>query len=263
MIENRKNRFTIQNQFVAYLDILGYESLVKEKGIPEFAEILDDCIDRSKKMIETFRIIDIAKMRKSENELADFEVKLTDFEVKMKVFSDNFFLHTTRNWLNLISLTTFLQSTFLKHGVFIRGALCYGEICSSEDFVCGDALVEAYKLENEIAIYPRVILDDSFINEACKIHPFNIRFAINAPERLFKRWVFYKDDTDGYKYLDYLTASASVGDLDYFEYIRMQKGLIEKNLEESKNNRVRQKYQWVKNYHNNFCEEHGYEKYLI
>jgi hypothetical protein len=46
----------------------------------------------------------------------------------------------------------------LAHGFLIRGGITVGELFHDNGIVFGKALVEAYELESEVAIYPRVII---------------------------------------------------------------------------------------------------------
>lgn len=43
-------------------------------------------------------------------------------------------------------------------GELVRGGLCVGNVFADEYFVDGPALIEAYELESEVAVVPRVVL---------------------------------------------------------------------------------------------------------
>ncbi len=51
----------------------------------------------------------------------------------------------------------------LRLGLLIRGALSFGELLHIDDIVFGEALVDAYRLESEVAINPRVVVSDTVL----------------------------------------------------------------------------------------------------
>ena len=51
-----------------------------------------------------------------------------------------------------------MQYNFILEDIFIRGAIAQSELYMDENTVIGPALVEAYNLESEFAVYPRIIL---------------------------------------------------------------------------------------------------------
>jgi hypothetical protein len=153
-----------------------------------------------------------------------------------------------------------MQRYFLEKGVFVRRSLSYGELYFDEKFVCGAGISHAYKLENEIAIFPRIIVDESFIAAYRELGELDL----TTTEALCL-------DFDGFYFLDYLRTlenginmtpvgketesldeSIKMKRTDFFQVHKEQ---IETNLANNKNPRVLQKYQWCKNYHNQVCDE--------
>jgi len=60
-----------------------------------------------------------------------------------------------------------LQVVLASKDIWLRGAITSGEtfIDTEENQIIGKAYIDAYKLENTYAIYPRVIIDTKIINE--------------------------------------------------------------------------------------------------
>jgi len=235
---NEKKDFVGENRFIAYLDILGYESHIAKIGVSGLANVLNESIKQSKEMITYFQ--------KANEERSD------NYDFDIKVFSDNFFFCTKKDWFGLALLSSLVQGGLMLSGILVRGSICYGEIYFSEDFVCGKGLIDAYKLESEIAIYPRIIIDSSYFDSVEKISTSNL-------DRLQK---LSRKSGDGYEFLDYMRRCLG-DDRLVSDFLNVQKKHVEDNLKETENNRVKQKYQWLKNYHNSFCKEHGYDEHLI
>ena len=132
---------------VAYLDILGVE---------------DSLSDNQNKIINTLNFI-CEITNKNINTLNQMEIFP---KIKKHMFSDNIvFAQEIEGGVNEIQVFNFLLfiSLFLhnslQNGVLVRGGITIGELFINENFVLGNALVRAYKLESQIAIYPRIVLD--------------------------------------------------------------------------------------------------------
>lgn len=152
-----------------------------------------------------------------------------------------------------ITLADF-QSELLRHGIIVRGAITIGDIHIGEDIIFGNGLVEAYKLENEKAIVPRIILSDSVLSLCRHYHK---SYGEDSP---FTR-VLLKD-ADGITFLNYLH-NPYLGGSEYNNvvgsYLKEHKRLIEDRLTEfSSNLRIFSKYVWLGNYHNTFCAHNGF-----
>jgi len=79
-------------------------------------------------------------------------------------FSDSFVLSLPEPGTGLIHLireTGFLCRYLLSQGLPCRGAITTGSLYHDGRFVVGPALVDAVRLEQSVAIYPRIIIDDA------------------------------------------------------------------------------------------------------
>ena len=65
-----------------------------------------------------------------------------------------------QSFLQLIHL---LQWLFLGRKILLRGGITLGDLFIDDTFVWGAALLAAYNIESSIALYPRVIIDDSLL----------------------------------------------------------------------------------------------------
>ena len=246
MLEDHVNEtrdFTPEGHFIAYFDILGYESMAKtDEGVIDIAKKIDRCISKIREIVKIGQDVGLKRFNHEKT------IK-EHFTVQHKVFSDNFLICSKKNWQSILVTSLLIQRYLLRDEIFIRGALCHGNIYFSEDFICGKGIISAYKLENEIAIFPRIIIDNSFL----------LASNYSSLEMFYAR-----SDFDGQNYLSYLSDDLPSDKKEFTRLLKLHKGKIEKNLQiYVENHRVLQKFQWCKNYHNQICKEKGLTDFLI
>lgn len=202
----------------------------------------------------------ISEFKRLQN--ADFMLKLD--AVKFKVFSDNFVFVTEmadehkKNYTyikDLIRCVANIQLILLNiYNTFIRGALVIGNIYVSPIHVFGSGLIKAYSLENSIAIFPRIILD-----EQC----YTLLTDGGKQDDMITDDLVV-EDIDGNYFISYLPRANAEFDRVLFEdNYKMHYEKITYALKNTTNQRVLQKYHWCKSYHNRMCRLNGYEKYII
>ena len=138
-------------------------------------------------------------------------------------------------------------------GILVRGAICRGPLFanSEESIVFGQALVKAYTLEHEYAVYPRIVIDRDLIWKAEDQHHI-------APWR-----DYYSQGEDGAYFVDYLFDASLVGleigipgdQPDAEERIQAHRDMIVNFIEKRigglsgqsvpVNERVKQKWAWL------------------
>jgi hypothetical protein len=79
----------------------------------------------------------------------------------------------------------------LRIGVLLRGGFSFGQLYHDSGVVFGEAMVDAHRLENKLACYPRVLVSDRIIARLADI-----------PEA--ERRTFLLQDTDGRWHLNYI-----------------------------------------------------------
>jgi hypothetical protein len=142
------------------------------------------------------------------------------------------------------------QFALARDGVLVRGGVCIGDLFVRPDagIVFGPALVKAYKLESQYAIYPRIIIDRDLIGDAHQ-------------QGYIEHWRdSFQRGEDGAYYLDYLFDFSLARyvlpepeDPDPATFIEEHRNMIEaviKNGIREKHERIRQKYMWLALYHN-------------
>lgn len=151
---------TVKKHLVVHLDVLGYKEILKGKYKDDensFLQIMDDII------CNTYEKIDNANK----------DASLDIYKIKVRMFSDNFLLYLNIEEDNL-NINKYILKTFklissiikeliLKHNIFVRGAMVIGNFHASNEYVFGSGLIDAYLLETDKAVYPRIIIDDSVL----------------------------------------------------------------------------------------------------
>lgn len=137
-----------------------------------------------------------------------------------------------------------LIANLVMRGIFLRGAVSYGELFHNKHFLFGPAFIEAYDYETKNAVYPRIVCAPSVFgnNSTAK------KFILNYPE--FDD-VLTIDEDDGFIYVDYFAKGAEgIGNDEEAErYIKKLRELTDDNLNVAKahgNEKVVAKFQWVK-----------------
>ncbi|MCL2109018.1 MAG: hypothetical protein FWH20_06710 [Oscillospiraceae bacterium] len=239
---NKNQNENYENYFIAYFDILGYEQKIKgldDKGRIEFFDSIKETLEQAKNAV----------LEAGEG-----------LEIELKMFSDNFFLCTKSNPIGLFFLVANIQLYFSKENIFVRGAMCHSKLIYTDDFIFGEGIVAVHYLEDNLAIFPRIIVDDSYIDGIEKSSDFNASLL-----DCFVLEDFYRLKVVDYlNYLKFVLSSKDINKIQ--EYLSAHKTCIVKNLKNKKpriNPCIRQKYEWCRNYHNRFCEENEYEDFLI
>jgi len=247
-VSTRIEEFKPEKCFIAYLDILGYEKILKKIGTTELVKIIKNIL---------------TTLKEEQKYIKETLEGLGALDFKFKIFSDNIII-CNKNPIYLWILVAGIQSKLIEQNIFTRGALCYEDLYIDDDLVCGEGIIKAHKLETEQAKYPRVILDEPFLKQLNILlkgyKPFAEVFDFSELKQLEQHLLKDYDNNIFINYLRILTdATGSIS------FIKLHKDNIAKNLKEYKNNElVFPKYEWCKIYHNKFCQENPeYLEYVI
>ena len=150
------------------------------------------------------------------------------------------------------------QLTMVNEGFFVRGAVTVGDVYVDEIAVFGEALLEAYRGERELARDPRIVLTES-ARRHVRTHVDYYRDRHESPQnRVLIR------DTDGQWFLNYLDAILVPGLDPFLDELERHKASVQRRLEEYRRKpAILSKYAWTAGYHNFFCELHGFQDHRI
>lgn len=284
-------KYETKQNIICYFDILGYKQLLYDIGENEFIHYIVCAMDTIKEQFNHH----------------------IGIKVCYHIFSDNVmvFSPTTDNAsineiliLEYIKSITILQRNLMgQYGIFIRGCVTIGNIYYSGDFIYGSGLINAYYLENKVAIYPRILIDKSCINMLnrqnilyngiqsyiCKdntgVYFVNYLYGF----KYFPNWdikindLFYDEVVSTESYEDKITPFSSI---DFYNdkilqsllekyrkqhigisliYLILHKILVEYNIKKYKNGdeRCYMKYIWCKEYHNKICKQNEIHELYI
>lgn len=224
-----------EKRIVLYLDILGFQSKVNES------------LSSQKVFDSIYKALSNIYSDKFKNE--NGPMKGTDYGTQISVFSDNIVFselyENKGSWFGFLYSIYWLINEILWDGFLTRGAIVIGDLYHNEKIVFGPALNEAYRLESEVAIYPRVVFQKDTMDEGLKT-------------------ALYGDIDEDIKYLDYIISFDEDGlffvnnlskkhDFDdeetYVGLLFRVKKIIEEGLT-NKDIKVKTKYEWLKQKYN-------------
>lgn len=186
-----------EKYIVAYLDILGATNRIRESKIAQ-----DDSLNL------LYNLYKHTMSLASENGIKKFS------DIKFKIFSDNIIIakkvsdDINNDVLSLLGcVSNFLCSSVCDSvGWLVRGGVTIGDFYIDDMIVWGSALVRAYELEDKIAVYPRVVLDDNVVEIITKIDADYVR-----------------RDTDGQCFLNFMTIWSFAGQFVQAAFEQMKK----------------------------------------
>ncbi|HDS7364943.1 TPA: hypothetical protein QH505_003696, partial [Morganella morganii subsp. morganii] len=136
----------IKTYFVAFIDILGFKNIVEKERLSgyegEQLNKLFDCHVECEKIFKEHGL-DI--------------VQFSDSIVISKAYDKESFHEF------VFSVSEY-QKLLLRKGFLCRGGIAVNKHYSLSSFLFSPALIDAYKVESEKAIYPRVVVSEDVIN---------------------------------------------------------------------------------------------------
>lgn len=202
-------------------------------------------------------------------------------EVEMLTDSDKMYMHSA-NALFIIAmrLQTFIFNCFSEKGVFLRGGISNKYCFIKDSFAVGEGLIDAYKIESTIAVYPRIAFSPEVINnkklmnkitylsdrmysgnQLIAIDPDdNVSFldylgfhlaTVDTADSLIRSWVL--KDREGFdahfKTVEIFIRKHYLGIEIKLKELRARHSLLSE-AERQGNERVIDKFEWLKKYHN-------------
>lgn len=222
------------NRIIAFVDILGFKEKVEESvKSEEEAEKLHCALAR------IYRV-------KADNE-SEGVMNMRGMGVEVTTFSDSAVISYPAerdNLLNLILDLIHMQLDLALDDVLLRGGLTIGELYHDGNIVYGPAMNMAYKIESQVAVYPRIIVNNPAIEQYYE-YAAGDKYDLNDINSLLRK------DADGFYFVDMLKQDQEMNDAgtEYYEWLCVLKQIIEKGLKHS-NIAVLMKYQWFQEYFN-------------
>jgi len=246
------NNYT--DSYVAFLDVLGFKEMVFKND--------DQLLTTYFNTINT--VIDDLKKRDQKINLKHIVISDSIILSMEKEQGKNFNVNALRQ---LCIAVKNIQAELAIHNIWLRGAISSGKTYFDQENnqIIGPAFINAYLLEEEIAIFPRVILDNKLLFELNYNGSDEFINAINTgtySEIALYDWsknIFigkYSFDQDVPFFIDYLEGVFS----DDYKF-----NVISNNIKNGMyaNSKVYKKYRWVANYlYSIYLREENKIKYL-
>ncbi len=248
--ELNENKY--QNCLVSFFDLLGFTQLINDWSSGAIFETLrifsatnsDHSLEQGR--VKTFQFSDSIIRKCHVHPHPDDEIGMYS-----PLISE----------INSIALIQFEMACW--YGIFMRGGLTFGEIYSDSDMAFGPAIVEAYILESKNAIYPRILVQNRLIESLDEFRSLSVpgnKAMLNLVDsgniedagleftKMLLEECLLKDNNNDI-FLDYLGMNIKGADLTF---LSSHKNSIINEYNQTNKNTVREKYVWLKEYHN-FC----------
>ncbi|CAG0942427.1 hypothetical protein [Geobacter sp.] len=244
---------------IANIDILGYKSFVEKPNSLEetklYLDLLKNAVNKSFEFIRD-KTPDFIEYR-------GWEIKAyTDnISICFPVIEGNINGYSS----SVCALNAMLymlgrfQIELIKEGsFFVRGAIAIDEVYSDEIIVYGKGLLKAHEAEENLAIFPRIIMAESakmlVDGHIQQVKDTEIEYYL--PEIL--------GDSDGQYFVDYLKILNNDDELSENDFLQIHRDtILQKIAEYSGIPPVLRKFLWVVSYHNYHCKRKGLDGLII
>lgn len=257
------NNGKYEDCIVAFLDILGFKNKVLDSETnPEILE----------KIIQSSKIVNTIASEKLK--MSGDSIEQRAIQIRGRFFSDSlvFFLRKNPSDITeLFFIIRFIQDQLWERDICLRGSVVIGQMYWSESddkITVGTGIINAYRCESKVAIYPRIVVSDclyKYIEEkSIQAKPFGKPPSMNLTELI-------RQDADGLHFIDLLNPKIvrNVG-----EYIDQRfgsdrfsitydpsaasrhpevMGYVDHIIQDgigSADKKIKQKYAWLKTYRN-------------
>lgn len=257
-IEN--DNIELKPSFCILLDILGFSSEITDAAARKTAN------EHFKNFYKIFKNA-TEGIRLDRKLLPDIGTKHKSWFYK--IFSDNIIIgypfekvHHEAMFGQLIFELVYFQLDMVLNGFFVRGGWSIGDLFIDDYIVYGNSLIEAHKLEVESS-YPRIILSKE-VEELVKIH---IKYY--ASKEIAPHYSMLLKDEKGNYFVNYLIGLINDDDIIptiYEAELEKHKDIIISKIDKYHDNeKVYEKFLWLAEYHNYFCNTfiNNPEKFLI
>jgi len=231
-----------EDRILAFLDILGFSEFIgttikDNKEDESKTKMIDNFFEETQEMIN--------KKYHSENILSNTK--------SASHFSDSIvisYLVTEESGVfHLLADVLFLCVTALQKNFLLRGTIVQGKLYHKENRIFGPALITAAKMEKNMAIFPRIIFDDTILKIA---EDFPAKWPSEKEQlRVIKKLILR--DFDGLNFINYFDGiNYVVGDnYGILVYLKALRNIIIKLREEMSDDlNLKSKYLWLKEKYN-------------
>lgn len=232
------------SRYIAFIDILGFRDAVKKS---EQDQILREKIISALRNLNSIKNF-VDQTNKDLDQSRNGQITKLWFQPTIQVFSDSIYIsiHENPSALSMLgAYCTLIYGALFSSGLFARGAITKGNSFESEDTIFGQGLIDAYDLESKTAIYPRILVSNTILDDVKTTGNFHL-----------------EKDFDGLHYIDvfYEGIQKMLSNWEAQSGIKMDLSTGRQRLEEeylSNNNQsCKAKLYWLIEYFNKKTENH-------
>jgi hypothetical protein len=239
---------------LSYIDILGFSDLIDESKMGD-----PNVIERIARLLHTFErqftgsgrvAFDANKIPKNLSHYRNF----SDLMLRLTLMEGEDLVQAV-NW-EIWSLAQ-RQMTVVLEGILLRGSLTMDNVYCKDNLIFGPAVVSGYLMERDLALYPRIIVDDKLMLKV-RSSPTTGRFSSE----------YLTMGEDGLEFVDYIVGAYLDRHslLEPHEILQLHRQIVLTKLNEldSKDTKRKAKVWWMWQYHNrsidriiNICQPDG------
>ena len=232
------------DRIVCFIDILAFRNKIKSTVNADGKDLVE-------------KIKNINEVLLLARDILDVEGKVQFSKSKRTTqFSDSIVISFLVNekseiFYTLLDILTLIIK-FVNRGILIRGGITFGKLIHNDEIIFGPAMVKAYELESQAALYPRVILDKTVIEKA-KENPFKYGDSKSEEDSIME---IITVDTDDMYYIDYIKKAQPTlnnPEFDMPKYIEKLRAIINEN-QELDSPSIKVKTGWLINKFNKFVD---------
>ena len=150
-------QYIYQDRAVVFLDVLGFQEKLKEFQ----AEAIQN------KEVNNTEFYVSAAVDEFINTFKSVVSFLDKNDYSYYLFSDNIcitvdFAENKNSLIDILITINDLFFKFAQKGYFLRGGLDVGKFVDEEDIAVGIPLANAYKIEQSVAMFPRIVLSENY-----------------------------------------------------------------------------------------------------
>lgn len=243
-------------RYVAFLDMLGFSDMCGNKKL--------DCY----KIKAIYNDIELLKLKYD----AFSSIVITDEirnDADFTFMSDSIIIsapHNEHGLLFILYLCSFIQNMLLQQGILLRGGIADGEFFKLDSIMFGPALISAYRIESNIAIYPRIVISEEIITKLKEKGLFKKMTAedyIARSQRETEEGEYIETIDDLYTQIKVLIKQSSedafffVNQFNTIEILSLNQQKREKIVETiqdgltNNDEKIKEKYRWLEKHFNN------------
>lgn len=222
-----QKHYRYQKSVVAFMDILGFRSLVYDtKKIELLGSIFSTVSQMNHFDRQPLRALDGMQ----------FSVMSDSIVISLPYRRGSAFSRV------LMAVHSLMQLCMVND-IYLRGGIAIGKVYHQGNMAFGPAIVEAYLQESQSAVYPRCVMTKETLEEGLKTSSSVFGRAMDEQRvRLCKDGVYAMDFFG--RYLDTNRSSLQTAQ-DVHSLLRPLIAQLDRQLQQAPNDRVREKYEWL------------------